>query len=136
MSWLWGGGNNNDDKKSSGSGHVETSTSFGHDATSSFDNSSSFGNDIGSHSIGGGSGSGLLGGPALGGNSFEQELMAEQQKAMIQAVMFKLTDVAFENCVTKPSTSLSSSEQSCISATVGKYLETTELIVGRFQGQQ
>jgi len=70
----------------------------------------------------------------LGG--FEQEVMMEQQKAMIQAVMFKLTDAAFDACVTKPSTSLSSSEQSCISAVVGKYLETTELVVGRLQGQK
>jgi hypothetical protein len=51
--------------------------------------------------------------------SFEQELMQEQQKAVIQAVMFKLTEAAFDSCVTKPSSSLSYSEQSCISAVVG-----------------
>ena len=56
----------------------------------------------------------------------------EQQKAMIQAVVFKLTDLAFDQCVPKPSSSLSSSEQSCISSVVGKYFETSQLIVGRF----
>lgn len=72
----------------------------------------------------------------LGGGSFEQELMMEQQKALIQAVMFKLTDLSFETCVTKPGTSLSNSEQSCITAVVGKYLDTSELVVARFQGSQ
>lgn len=59
--------------------------------------------------------------------------MMEQQKIMIQAVMMKLTDMSFETCVTKPSSSLSSSEQSCITSVVGKYLDTSELVVGRFQ---
>jgi import inner membrane translocase subunit TIM13 len=72
----------------------------------------------------------------IGGGSFEQELMMEQQKALVQAVMFKLTDLSFETCVTKPGTSLSSSEQSCITAVVGKYLDTSELVVARFQGSQ
>ena len=56
----------------------------------------------------------------------------EQQKAMIQAVVFKLTNLAFDQCVPKPSSSLSSSEQSCISSVVGKYFETSQLVVGRF----
>ncbi len=75
-------------------------------------------------------------GAGAGGGSFEQELMMEQQKALIQAVMFKLTDLSFETCVTKPGSSLSSSEQSCITAVVGKYLDTSELVVARFQGSQ
>lgn len=50
---------------------------------------------------------------------------------MIQAVVFKLTDLAFDECVPKPSSSLSSSEQSCISSVVGKYLETSQIVVGR-----
>ena len=58
-------------------------------------------------------------------------LNAEQQKAMVQAVVFKLTDIAFDECVPKPSSSLSSSEQSCISSIVGKYVESSQLIVGR-----
>lgn len=59
--------------------------------------------------------------------------MMEQQKIMIQAVMMKLTETAFDTCITKPSSSLSSSEQSCIASVVGKYLDTSELVVGRFQ---
>jgi Tim10/DDP family zinc finger len=40
--------------------------------------------------------------------SFQQELLLEQQKALIQAVMFKLTEIAFKKCITTPATSLSS----------------------------
>ena len=69
-------------------------------------------------------------------SSFQQELQMEQQKALVQQVMLKLTDSAFEACITKPSSSLSSSETSCINAVVGKYLDASEYVVGKFQGQQ
>ena len=42
--------------------------------------------------------------------SFQQELLMEQQKALIQAFMFKLTETAFKKCITAPNTSLSSSK--------------------------
>lgn len=76
------------------------------------------------------------GGSSMGGGSFEQELAMEQQKAIIQAVMFKLTEASFDACVTKPSSSLSRGEQSCISSVVGKYLDTSELVASRLQGGQ
>ena len=131
MSWFFGGSGKDNDKKDESTFSSSTSNIDGF-GSGGFDSapSTTFGNDVGSSSgLGGG-----LGGQKL--DSFQQELIAEQQKAVIQAVMFKLTDVAFDQCVPKPSSSLSSSEQSCIAATVGKYLETTELIVGRFQGEQ
>lgn len=39
------------------------------------------------------------------------QVMAEQQKALVQQVIGRLTEMAFENCIAKPSSSLSSSEQ-------------------------
>jgi hypothetical protein len=45
-----------------------------------------------------------------GADSFQQEVLMEQQKALIQAVMFKLTEAAFAKCITAPSSSLSSSK--------------------------
>jgi hypothetical protein len=71
------------------------------------------------------------GGGGAGGSSLEQELMMEQQKMLVQAVMFKLTEAAFQKCVEKPSSSLSSSETSCIRAVTGKYLDTSEVILSR-----
>jgi hypothetical protein len=64
-------------------------------------------------------------------SNFEQELQLERQKAMVQAVVFKLTEISFDSCVQKPSQSLSSTEKACIFSTVGKYLDTSELVVGR-----
>lgn len=63
------------------------------------------------------------------GSSLEEQLMKEQQMVMVQQVMFKLTESAFEACVNKPGSSLSSSEQSCISAVAGKYLEAGEFMI-------
>lgn len=69
--------------------------------------------------------------------SFEQELAMEQHKLMIQGVVFKLTDLSFAKCVQKPSsTQLSYSDQSCIKAVVGKYLDTSELIIGQLSGKK
>lgn len=62
--------------------------------------------------------------------------MMEQQKALVQAIMFKLTETAFESCVTKPSSSLSSSEQSCITAVVTKYLDASEFVVRKMSQKQ
>jgi hypothetical protein len=42
--------------------------------------------------------------------SFQQALVLEQQNALIQAVIFKLSDIAVRKCITSPSTSLSSSK--------------------------
>jgi hypothetical protein len=73
-------------------------------------------------------------GGGMGGGSFEQQVAMEQQRAMVQAVVMKLTESAFDNCISKPSSSMSYNERTCIGATVGKYLDTSELIVGRMQG--
>jgi hypothetical protein len=66
---------------------------------------------------------------APSGGSLEDQLMQEQQMVMVQQVMFKLTESAFEKCVSKPGSALSSSEQNCISSVVGKYLEAGEFMI-------
>lgn len=55
-------------------------------------------------------------GVGSGGNmgQLEELVMAEQQKALVQSVIARLTEMAFENCVAKPASALSSSEQGCI----------------------
>lgn len=72
------------------------------------------------------------------GNSeaFQRALQVEQQKALIQAVMFKLTDLSFENCIQNPGTALSSSERTCIAAVTGKYLEASEEIAAKISRQK
>ena len=58
--------------------------------------------------------------PRTGGASeqFQQELLMEQQKALIQAVMFRLTDTAFKKCITNPSKQLSSSKYRIVYASI------------------
>jgi import inner membrane translocase subunit TIM13 len=116
MSWFGGGGKKDADTSSARTMNIDE-----FDGAAAHDNRNS--------SMNGGGG----GMPA---GSFEQELMQEQQKAVIQAVMFKLTESSFDSCVPKPSSSLSYGEKSCISAVVGKYLDVSELVVGRIQGAQ
>ena len=119
MSWFGFGGSDKDNKPTGGAMKIDD---FDTSNSTHFDNTPSFAPS------GGGSSS---------GGSFEQQMMMEQQKAVIQAVMFKLTESAFDSCVTKPTSSLSFSERSCIGSVVGKYLDTSELVVGRMQaGQQ
>ena len=114
MSWFGFGG----DSKKSEDHHIDSSPSSGFGQTS-FPDESSFSSPSNDFSA-----------PRSNGAAdFQQQVMVEQQKIMIQALMFKLTTLGFENCVTKPSSSLSSSEKSCIQATVSKYLDTTEFIV-------
>ena len=125
MSWfgLGGGGDKNDSNKKSSSSYDTSSFD-----SSSFDTSSS-------SSMGGGSNSGLGSSGGSSGVDLQQELVQLQQSAMVQAVMFKLTEMSFENCVTKPGPSLTSSEQSCINAVVKKYLDTSEFTTGRLRDQ-
>eukprot|EP00603_Paraphysomonas_imperforata_P016102 CAMPEP_0114466724 /NCGR_PEP_ID=MMETSP0104-20121206/9230_1 /TAXON_ID=37642 ORGANISM="Paraphysomonas imperforata, Strain PA2" /NCGR_SAMPLE_ID=MMETSP0104 /ASSEMBLY_ACC=CAM_ASM_000202 /LENGTH=132 /DNA_ID=CAMNT_0001640119 /DNA_START=53 /DNA_END=451 /DNA_ORIENTATION=+ len=130
MSWFGLGGGGSDDKSSSS--YESTSSypesSFDNSASQSFDNSASqsFPQQQQSYapSVGGGAG------------DIQQELMMAQQQAMVKQVMFKLTDTSFNKCVSKPSSSLSSSESSCIKATVNKYLEASEYLVGKMSQQQ
>jgi hypothetical protein len=85
----------------------------------------------------GGTMGGDIGGLGNGGSgSFQEQLMLEQQRMMMQAVMLKLTDMSFERCVTKPSSSLTYIEQGCITATVGKFVDTSQLVLKRFHMAQ
>jgi len=124
MSWLFGGGGDKNDSNKKSSSNYDT-TSFD---SSSFDTSSS-------SSMGGSSNSSLGSSGGSSGVDLQQELVQLQQSAMVQAVMFKLTEMSFENCVTKPGPSLTSSEQSCINAVVKKYLDTSEFTTGRLRDQ-
>ena len=67
--------------------------------------------------------------PGSATSNFEKELMAEQEKILVQTVIFNLTQISFEKCVSKPSSQLSAAERNCIAAVSTKYLETTQFIV-------
>ncbi|CAM9173053.1 unnamed protein product [Choristocarpus tenellus] len=81
---------------------------------------------------------GVAPGPRGGGSgaALQEALASEQQKALVQQIVSKLTETAFTKCIEKPSTSLSSKEQSCVNATVLKYLDTSEFVLGRLMKSQ
>mmetsp|Transcript_6812 Transcript_6812/g.20717 ORF Transcript_6812/g.20717 Transcript_6812/m.20717 type:complete len:86 (+) Transcript_6812:73-330(+) len=55
----------------------------------------------------------------------------EQQKAVIQAAINKLTETCFDKCVNKPGAKLDSSEAACISNCAGRYLDSSVFVVSR-----
>ena len=115
----WFGSSSDEDKSSSSSG-----------GSSNFDDHARFGS--GGSDYVAPQAAGSIG---AGAASFEQEVMMEQQQAIVKAAMLRLTKLSFDKCVTKPSSSLSSSEQSCISAVVTKYLELSQFVTNGLGGQ-
>ena len=72
------------------------------------------------------------GGGASSGAELKQFAMALQQQVVVQEVMNKLTAQAFQRCITgKPGDSLRGSEVTCIHASVGKWLDTNDFMIGR-----
>lgn len=56
------------------------------------------------------------------------QLQGELQLAAIQEFMTTVRDKCFQACVTKPSSSLSSSEQTCLSRCSDRYGEATQIV--------
>ena len=62
----------------------------------------------------------------------QRAVVAEQQRALVQQVIAKLTEVSFDTCLkAKPDSTLSAGERACIHTVVGKYLDTSEFVLGR-----
>lgn len=68
--------------------------------------------------------------------TFQEQIALEQQKVMIQNMMMKLADTAFQKCVTKPTSSLTTSEQICIQTVVTKYIESSEFVLEKLSRNQ
>ena len=81
---------------------------------------------------------GGLGGSSSGGGdeaALRLALQQEQQKAVVQAAINKLTELCWDKCVTRPDVKLSSSEQECISNCSERYLDTSMFVMNRMAGQ-
>ena len=81
--------------------------------------------------------SGGAAGLGVGGNAMQQFALQMRQQMMVQTVINNLTDTAFEKCITsRPGDSLSGKEAACVHATVNKWLDTNEFMMGRLQKKQ
>ncbi|KAJ8605131.1 hypothetical protein CTAYLR_000454 [Chrysophaeum taylorii] len=69
--------------------------------------------------------------------ALQRLVMQEQQKALVHQVVAKLTEVSFDLCVDKPEAALTTRQRACVHTIVGKYLDTSEFVVGRaLKGRQ
>ena len=60
----------------------------------------------------------------------------ENQKAVIQAAISKLTDICFEKCITKPGNKLDSSEANCVANCAGRFLDSSVFVVNRMMAKR
>lgn len=67
--------------------------------------------------------------------SFQQALMQEQQRAMVMEAVRKITNVAFDKCVQKPESSLTSRQVTCIAQTTTSYLESSSFIANKMMNR-
>ena len=99
-------------------------------APKTFDDDVGFAGDDMSSSAGAGM-------PMSTGNDMQDFSMALQQQLIVQQVISKLTDEAFNKCIAgKPSDSLSGSNVACIHSTVNKWMDTNEFMLGRLAKKQ
>lgn len=67
---------------------------------------------------------------------YKNQLQQEQQRAMVQSVIAKLTEVCWEKCVSSTSSKLGSSEKRCIENCAGRYLDSSKFVQSRLSQQQ
>mmetsp|Transcript_29159 Transcript_29159/g.68252 ORF Transcript_29159/g.68252 Transcript_29159/m.68252 type:complete len:85 (-) Transcript_29159:522-776(-) len=60
----------------------------------------------------------------------------ENQKAVVQAAINKLSEMCFEKCVNKPGAKLDSSEANCIANCAGRYLDSTVFVMSRMMAKR
>mmetsp|Transcript_8162 Transcript_8162/g.17868 ORF Transcript_8162/g.17868 Transcript_8162/m.17868 type:complete len:85 (-) Transcript_8162:497-751(-) len=60
----------------------------------------------------------------------------EQQKAVIQAAINKLTETCFDKCISKPGAKLDSSEANCIANCAGRFLDSSVFVVSRMMAKR
>ena len=132
-SWFGGGSSSSSSSSSSPSDYSSPSSS-------SYDSFSSYPPpppppSYSSPSGGLGASSGLGSSASISSSTLEQALLQEQERAAISAAMSKLKEICFEKCVGYPDSKLSSSEQTCIMNTTGRYLDTSMFVMGRLMRQ-
>jgi import inner membrane translocase subunit TIM8 len=67
---------------------------------------------------------------------FSNFLEQENQKAAVQAVIAKLTELCWDKCVQKPGSKLSNSEAECLSNCAERFLDTSLFIMQRMVKKQ
>ena len=66
----------------------------------------------------------------------QQFMQTEQQKAVVQAAINKLTEMCFDKCITKPGAKLDSSETNCIGHCAARYLDSSVFVMSRMMAKR
>jgi len=123
MGWFGGGSSKTDTSSSSSATASDFSLEEGSFGTTNFASS-------GSSSL-----MSTSGGSAVA--ELQQFSVALQQQMLVQAVITDLCDASFARCIQgKPGDSLGGREVACVHATVGKWLDTNEFMMGRMAKKQ
>ncbi|XP_018830814.1 mitochondrial import inner membrane translocase subunit TIM8 [Juglans microcarpa x Juglans regia] len=73
----------------------------------------------------------------LQSNELAQFIAQEKERAMVNEMVAKLTNVCWDKCITgTPGSKFSSSESSCLSNCARRYMDMSIIIVKRFQNMQ
>lgn len=100
--------------------YEEPTYDYSSSPASSFDSTSS-------SSLGGGGG-----GSSFGASDMQNLLVEEQQRALIQQAISKITAIAWDKCsASKPDSELSSKEVDCIKNVTLAYIDSSAFIVHR-----
>ncbi|GAY56299.1 mitochondrial import inner membrane translocase subunit [Citrus sinensis] len=74
---------------------------------------------------------------ALNSAQMQQFLNQEKEKAMLNEMVAKLTNVCWDKCITStPGSKFSSSESACLANCAQRYLDMSVIIMKRFQSMQ
>ena len=66
----------------------------------------------------------------------QQFMESENQKAVIQAAISKLTDICFDKCIDRPGAKLDSSEANCVANCAGRFLDSSVFVVNRMMAKR
>ena len=66
----------------------------------------------------------------------QQFMETENQKAVIQQAISKLTETCFDKCITKPGAKLDATEANCIANCAGRYLDSSVFVVNRMMAKR
>ncbi|XP_062169579.1 mitochondrial import inner membrane translocase subunit TIM8 [Alnus glutinosa] len=70
-------------------------------------------------------------------NELAQFIAQEKERAMVNEMVAKLTNVCWDKCITgTPGSKFSSSESSCLSNCARRYMDLSVIIMKRFQNMQ
>eukprot|EP00898_Chlorokybus_atmophyticus_P005298 jgi/Chlat1/576/Chrsp103S00015 len=63
----------------------------------------------------------------------QQFILREQQKAVFNELVAKLSDVCWDKCITKPGSRLDSSESACLSYCAHRFLDASNIVLQHFE---